>query len=103
MSIWEYNERMKGVLLRDLDQQFSATWTAWANREFSQTDEKGYFRIKRFSDLFDYEKLERRYLGLEDKEKINKLNELKERSDRAQRAKEQARKIIEERRKINGN
>lgn len=103
MSFWEYEQRIKAVKLRDLDDQFNATWTAWLNRSLSQTDEKGYYRIKKLTDVFDYEGLERKILGVKNEDALNKLNELKARSDRAKLAKEKACQIIEERKKRHVN
>lgn len=98
MGVWEYNERMKAVQLRDLDAVQRSYLTAWAGRLLNACDKDGKYIYQSLTDLFDYEDIEKEILGIKKAEQHSRLKELKERSDRAQMAREKAKKILEERR-----
>ena len=88
MTPYEFNLRIKAVNLRAINEERKLYVNALATRIFTTPDEKGQrYIFNEVKDVYDFEKLERDVRG-----------EISQREVNARRL-EQARKIVEERRK----
>ena len=99
MTPYEFSLRTKAVNLRAINEERKLYVNALANRIFTATDDKGEkYIFNDVKDLYDYENLELKVKGKSSSEELEKLNEITENARRL----EQARKIVEERRKKHG-
>ncbi len=96
MTPYEFNLRIKAVNLRAINEERKLYVNALATRIFTTPDEKGQrYIFNEVKDVYDFEKLERDVRGEISQREVEKLSELEENTRRL----EQARKIVEERRK----
>lgn len=96
MTPYEFSLRTKAVNLRAINEERKLYVNALANRIFTATDDKGEkYIFNDVKDIYDYENLELKVKGKSSSEELEKLNEITENARRL----EQARKIVEERRK----
>ncbi|WP_260607741.1 hypothetical protein, partial [Enterococcus faecalis] len=96
MTPYEFNLRIKAVNLRAINEERKLYVNALATRIFTTPDEKGQrYIFNEVKDVYDFEKLERDVRGEISQREVEKLSELEENARRL----EQARKIVEERRK----
>lgn len=99
MTPYEYKLRTQAADLKEINEERRLYANALATRIFTATDDKGEkFIFNDIKDLYDFEDLERQVKGEVSPEKVQKRNELEENARRL----EQAKKIIEERRKKRG-
>ena len=93
MTPYEFYLRIKAVNLRAINEERKLYVNALATRIFTTPDEKGQrYIFNEVKDVYDFEKLERDEISQREAEKLSELEE------NARRL-EQARKIVEERRK----
>lgn len=96
MTPYEFNLRIKAVNLRAINEERKLYVNALATRIFTTPDEKGQrYIFNEVKDIYDFEKLEREVRGEISQREAENLNELEENYRRL----EQARKIVEERRR----
>lgn len=96
MTPYEFNLRIKAVNLRAINEERKLYVNALATRIFTTPDEKGQrYIFNEVKDIYNFEKLEREVRGEISQREAEKLNELEENYRRL----EQARKIVEERRR----
>lgn len=96
MTPYEFNLRIKAVNLRAINEERKLYVNALATRIFTTLDEKGErYIFNEVKDVYDFEELECEVRGEISQREAEKLNELEENARRL----EQARKIVEERRR----
>ncbi|HFU6522515.1 TPA: hypothetical protein ACJI8N_002455 [Enterococcus hirae] len=96
MTPYEFNLRIKAVNLRAINEERKLYVNALATRIFTTPDEKGErYIFNEVKDVYDFEKLECEVRGEISQREAEKLNKLEENARRL----EQARKIVEERRR----
>ena len=99
MTPYEFHLRIQAVNLRAINEERKLYVAALANRIFVTTDKKGEkYVFNNVKDVYDYEKLEQQVKGKRSSKELAKFNEVEVNARRL----EQARKIVEERRKKHG-
>lgn len=99
MTPFEYDLRLKAANLQAINEERKLYVSALATRIFTTPDDRGEkYLFNDVKDVYDYEALERQVNGIVTEAETRKRNELEENARRL----EQAKKIVEERRKKRG-
>lgn len=88
MTFEEYRLRMKAYNLAQLDEEHRLHKLAWQINQAQATNKKGLPIYRRFTDFFDYKKMEQKILGTRPQDKVLKdknLNDMLLKSNKWER------------------
>lgn len=103
MELEEYHTRITSALMREGDKMNIEAHNALWVRLASMYDEKGRYLINSMTELFNHEAYLRLLKGEAIASTGNKAQELEEKLSRAEWVRQEAKRIVAERRKMNAN